>query len=132
MAQKVNIELVDDIDGTEAAETVSFALDGAAYEIDLSAENAEALRDEMAVYVETARRVSARRAGRSTRGGARAVSAESRARTQAVRRWARDNGFEVSERGRISNQIAEAYENRESVQEAPGTAAGRRGRKRAG
>lgn len=58
MAKRVEIELVDDLDGTPAAETVMFGLDGAGFEIDLSENNAAALRASLATFVENARRVS--------------------------------------------------------------------------
>lgn len=104
MAQKVQVVLVDDIDGGSADETVSFSLDGASYEIDLSAANAAALREAFAPYVGTARRVGGRpRSGRRTAGRSRAASTE-------IREWGRANGFEVSERGRISAEVRAAYE----------------------
>ena len=108
MAQRVNIVLEDDLDGSPADETVSFALDGATYEIDLSAANASALRDALAPYVGHARRAAGRRtatkaaSARSTSGGKRDVS--------EVREWARANGHKVSERGRLSAEILAAYD----------------------
>src|SRR3954467_2454641 len=71
MAQKVQVILVDDVDGGEAAETVSFALDGVSYEVDLSEKNASALRDALGPWVGHARRVG----GRSSGGRSRAASA---------------------------------------------------------
>lgn len=100
MAQKVNIVLVDDIDGSAAAETVSFALDGKEYEIDLSAKNASKLRDAFAPYVGHARRSGGRRRG--ARGAAGPSPAD-------IRAWARDNGFNVPDRGRVSSEVREAY-----------------------
>jgi len=99
MAQKVNIVLVDDIDGSEAEETVSFALDGKEYDIDLSAKNAARLRDAFAPYVGHARKASGRRRGRSGTGPSPAD----------IRAWARDNGFKVPDRGRVSSEVREAY-----------------------
>lgn len=99
MAQKVNIVLVDDIDGTDAVETVSFALDGRDYEIDLSKRNAEKLRDAFAPYVGHARRGGARR-GRNRAGGPSPSD---------IRAWARENGFNVPDRGRVSANVREAY-----------------------
>lgn len=110
MAQQVTVMLVDDIDGTEAEETVNFALDGAAYEIDLSAENAAALRDALEDFVESAQRL-----GRTRRNGAaRSVKAGQpakvdREQNQAIREWARKRGLAVSDRGRISAEVMEAY-----------------------
>lgn len=102
MAQQVNIVLVDDIDGSPAEETVSFALDGKEYEIDLSAKNAGKLRDALAPYVGHARRASGRRRGRSA-GAANGPSPAD------IRIWARENGFDVPDRGRVSSEVREAY-----------------------
>lgn len=110
MAQKVQVILVDDVDGGEAEETVSFALDGVSYEIDVSAENAEALRESIGPWIGHARRVggrsSARRAAAKSRNGSPA-----RASLGDVRAWARENGFQVSDRGRVSSEVMEAYDN---------------------
>ncbi|WP_235736933.1 histone-like nucleoid-structuring protein Lsr2 [Nocardioides alcanivorans] len=106
MAQKVNIILVDDIDGSDADETVTFALDGVNYEIDLTAGNAEKLREALAPYVGHARRVSGRRTTGRRSGGA-AASGPS---PSDIRDWARSNGYEVSERGRVSAEIRQAYD----------------------
>jgi hypothetical protein len=104
MAQKVNIVLVDDLDGTEATETVTFGLDGATYEIDLNDANAGALREALAGYVGHARKV--------TGGGRRArkASGGSSSNTKDVREWAKAQGMEVSERGRISADVQQAYD----------------------
>ncbi|KGM10768.1 histone-like nucleoid-structuring protein Lsr2 [Cellulomonas bogoriensis] len=106
MAQKVQVVLVDDLDGGTAEETVSFALDGVSYEIDLSAENATALREAFASWVGHARRVG----GRQRRGAARGRSAGGD--SAAVREWARANGYTVSDRGRIPAEVKAAYDNR--------------------
>jgi len=113
MAQKVDVRFVDDLDGSEAAGTVSFALDGRAYEIDLSDDNAARLRDSLATFVAAARRTGARRARsqRSSTSEAPAAPARpSREATAAIRTWARENGHEVSERGRIPKAVVEAYQ----------------------
>lgn len=102
MAQKVEIRLVDDLDGGKADETVQFGLDGTTYEIDLSTKNANKLRDALSGYVADARRVGRKRGGRKTRSASGATAAE-------IREWARENGYEVSERGRVSTEIREAY-----------------------
>lgn len=107
MAQKVNIVLVDDIDGTDATQTVSFGLDGANYEIDLNDENASALREALAAYVGHGRKVG--RGGGAKRGGGRAAAAGGTS-AKEIREWARDNGFTVPERGRIPADVREAYE----------------------
>jgi hypothetical protein len=115
MAQKVDVKYVDDLDGSAAAGTVSFALDGKSYEIDLSDDNAARLRDALASFVAAARRsgASARR-GRGQRVAAEpgtSVRADREA-TAAIRAWARENGHEVSERGRIPKAVVEAYQSR--------------------
>ena len=108
MAQRVVVTLEDDIDGGEAAETVSFALDGVTYEIDLSEANASKLRDDFASWIGHARRAGgrksttpARRGGAAPRGG-RDLS--------AIREWARKQGHKVSDRGRISAEVQAAYD----------------------
>ena len=109
MAQKVQILLTDDLDDGDASETVEFALDGTSYEIDLSEKNAAALRDAMAVYVAAGRKVaSGRRGGASTRSKARSHGAGPAA--SEIREWARANGMEVPERGRVSAEVRKAYE----------------------
>jgi hypothetical protein len=104
MAQRVNIVLEDDIDGGDATETVMFGLDGVTYEIDLSDKNAQKLRDSLTKYVASARRTAARARRSSSRRGASGPS------TAQIREWARANGHDVSDRGRISAEIREAYE----------------------
>ena len=106
MAQKVNIVLVDDIDGSEATETVVFGLDGTTYEIDLNDEHAAALRDAVAAYVGHGRRVS----GGAKRSGRKATASTDGPSAREVREWARSNGFAVPERGRIPADVREAYE----------------------
>jgi hypothetical protein len=105
MAQKVQVLLVDDLDGSEATETVSFGLDGLAYEIDLSSGNAGQLRKELAQYVEHARKAGsvAGRRRRARNGAGREQSAR-------IREWAKDKGFKVNERGRIPANIVAEYE----------------------
>ena len=114
MAQKVQVLLVDDVDGGVAEETVTFALDGTNYEIDLSNSNAKQLRDGLATWISHARRVGGRSASRarSSSGGStgRASRAAGRPDLAEVRAWARDNGFQVSDRGRVSTQVLQAYE----------------------
>lgn len=100
MAQKVEIHLVDDLDGSEATETVTFALDGAAYEIDLNSKNATKLRKSLTQFVESGRKVRAPR----TLNGSRPKRS-----TQHIREWARANGMEVSDKGAIPNEVRQAY-----------------------
>ena len=105
MAQKVQVLLVDDIDGSEATETVSFGLDGVAYEIDLSNGNAGKLRTELAQYVDHARKSgSAQVRRRRQRNGA------GREQSARIREWARSHGHKVNERGRIPANIVAEYE----------------------
>lgn len=108
MAQKHIVQLIDDIDGGPATETVHFGADGANYEIDLSAKNAAKLRDLLATYVASARRTTrpgTRPAASTTRRSARG----DREQTQAIRQWARKNGHKIGEKGRIPASILEAY-----------------------
>jgi hypothetical protein len=106
MAQKVQVMLVDDLDGGQAEETISFALDGAAYEIDLSSKNAAKLRDGFAAYLNAARKVG--RAG-NKQGARRGVATADREQNQAIRAWAKKKGFKVSDRGRIPADVVEQY-----------------------
>lgn len=105
MAQRVQYMLVDDIDGTEAVETVSFSLDGVSYEIDLTAANAKKLRNDLATWVGHARRSGGRKSSRKA-----GASGQRRSDLGAVRQWARKNGHQVSDRGRISASILAAYD----------------------
>ena len=104
MAQKVNIVLVDDIDGSDASETVAFGLDGTSYEIDLNDKNAASLRDALSAYVGHARKVSTR--GRRTRTTTTTAGPSAR----ELRDWARSNGFKVSDRGRVPAEVREAFD----------------------
>jgi hypothetical protein len=109
MAQTTIVQLIDDIDGKLADETVTFSLDGVTYEIDLSTKNAGKLRKAFTPYVEKARKAGARRAGRSIRRtGARTT--HNRERAADIRAWARQHGITVNDRGRIPAQIIQAYE----------------------
>lgn len=119
MARRIIHQLVDDIDGAVlevgTGEQVSFALDGRAYEIDLSETNAKALRDALQPWIDAGRRVSAggTQAGRGRgRRGSRATqgSAGAKRDLSAVRSWARKNGHEVSDRGRVPASVLEAYD----------------------
>ena len=118
MAQITQVKLVDDLDGGEAAESVSFSLDGKTYEIDLSAKHAAALRDAFAPFIG-----GARRAGNAAKVGSQqrmstvrsTGSGRSRGETAAIREWANANGLEVSTRGRISSTVLEAYESRATL-----------------
>jgi len=118
MAQKVLVEILDDIDGSAAAQTVQFGLDGVTYEIDLSDENASALRDELARYIGAGRRIGGRKVRVAT--GQSTTTASDRERNQQIRSWANANGYEVSERGRLSSEVVSAYEQAQVAEaEAP-------------
>jgi uncharacterized membrane protein len=111
MAQKVQVLLVDDLDGGEASETVNFALDGSSYEIDLSKKNASELRDAFAKYVGAARKAgrTATSGGRSARRSGGSSTAMDRDQAAAIRSWAKSKGLKVSDRGRIPATIIEQY-----------------------
>jgi peptidoglycan hydrolase-like protein with peptidoglycan-binding domain len=117
MATRTTVLVVDDLDGSEGAEPLSFALDGASYEIDLSENNAGKLRDALAGYVASARRVDGGRRGPGRPKAVKAAkaprgsrTAPDREQTAAIREWARANGYEVSERGRLSAAVQQAFE----------------------
>lgn len=117
MASVTTVSLLDDLDGGAAAETVAFGLDGASYEIDLTDKNAKKLRDAMASYVAHARRVDGGRRvavgrprTRQTKATRATRTAPDREQTAAIREWARAAGWEVSERGRLSAAVLEAFE----------------------
>lgn len=104
MARRVvtTTEYTDDIDGGPAAGTVHFSFDGTNYEIDLSKSNQKAFEKAISVYVGHARKVRGTRKSTASRGAKHDLS--------AVREWARTNGYEVSERGRVAASVLEAYE----------------------
>lgn len=106
MAQRVQVILVDDLSGGEANETFEFALDGVHYEIDLSDDNAAKLREDFATWIGQARRSGGRRQTR--RRGAAPAGGRSDELAK-VREWGRDNGYKVSSRGRVSQELQDAY-----------------------
>ena len=112
MVQRVQVILEDDMTGGEASETVEFALDGVSYEIDLNDENAAQLREAFAPWIAEARRSGGRRqtrrrgaAGAATAGNGSGKSDE----LAKMREWGRANGFKVSSRGRVSQELQDAY-----------------------
>ena len=109
MAQKIQTLFIDDIDGGAAEGTVRFGLDGAEYEIDLSARHDEELRTALKQYIAHARKVS----GAARRGVTRAGRRPSAVDTVAVRAWARENGYDIKERGRVPADVLVKY--REAV-----------------
>jgi Lsr2 len=106
MAQQIQTLFIDDIDGGAAEGTVRFALDGSDYEIDLSGKHSDELHDALRKFVEHGRKVggSARRPG--ARGGRRASTVD----TVAVRAWARENGHDIKDRGRVSAELVAKYQ----------------------
>lgn len=119
MAQKTVVQLIDDLDGTSGddIETVTFALDGVTYEIDLAQDNAIRLRTSIATFVSAATRTGGRlKRGLGTATGTASPDAPASAsgrdkeQTRAIREWARTNGHDVSDRGRIPITVIEAYQ----------------------
>ena len=111
MARTVQVQLLDDIDGSQADETLSFALDGMNYEIDLNAKHAEKLRATLAKFVSKSRRLGRGHVVATRRGRTGGTPARSdRAQNQATRDWAKSKGIEVSDRGRIPASVIERYE----------------------
>lgn len=103
MAQKIQVVLIDDIDGGPADETITFAVDGTSYVIDLSAANAVRLRNVVAPFVGHARKAAGRAGARRPRSAGGGKSAE-------IRAWAREQGLPVNERGRIPADLAAKFE----------------------
>src|SRR5690348_2817226 len=104
MATKITVALEDDLGGGPADETVRFAIDGTGYEIDLNANNAAAFRQQLAPYIDHARRAGTRARRRPGR------TAASRERSADIRAWAKDKGIALSGRGRIPADVAEQYQ----------------------
>lgn len=119
MAQQVLVQLLDDLDGTTSPDvsTVVFGLDGVHYEIDLSEANAQRLRDQLADYVDKARRVG----GRLKRGTKSRPARDTNSASEAgqIREWARQNGFELAGRGRIPAHVVTAYREAQSEEKKP-------------
>jgi hypothetical protein len=117
MAQRVTTLLLDDIDGTEAAETITFGVDGAGYEIDLNGVHAKALREALAPYVEAGRRVGGRtkpirphRTIEIPNANGRRPARPDPAQTGAIRTWANKNGFKIGGKGRLPLNVVQAWE----------------------
>lgn len=106
MSQRVTVVLTDDIDGSVADSTQTFALNGISYEIDLNEANTEALKAALAPWIAAARKAGGRAAtSRAGRGSVRSKRGEVR----ELREWARANGYTVSDRGRISAEVQSAF-----------------------
>lgn len=110
MAQKIQTLFIDDIDGGAAEGTVRFALDGTEYEIDLNAKHSEELRSAIGKYVTHARKVGggARRAGRAA--GRAGRGAGSALNTTEIRNWAREQGYDIKDRGRVPADLVAKYQ----------------------
>lgn len=106
MAQKVEVTLIDDIDGGKADETVRFGIDGSSYEIDVNAKHAKKIRDILSPFTSAARKVKAGSA--ASRKSNRPTA--SRERTAEIREWAKQQGKQVNDRGRIPASIVEEFE----------------------
>lgn len=106
MTQKVNVLLVDDIDGSDAYETIPFGLDGTHYEIDLNSEHAQELRTQLQPYVKVARKAT----GFASRTARVRRTTANDARNRDIRHWAKERGLEVNDRGRIPADIVAQYE----------------------
>jgi hypothetical protein len=107
VAQKIQTLFIDDLDGSEAEGTVRFGLDGTEYEIDLNAEHAQALQDALARYVQAARRAGASSTRRPARGGRKA--SRSGVDITEVREWAKAQGIEVKDRGRVPAELVARF-----------------------
>ena len=110
MAQKVITEFIDDIDGSSAERTFTFAVDGTNYEIDLSTENIAEFKSAIGGFIESVRKVKGSSNGRRTRGTGTNGGRQPREQTQAVREWARQHGHNISNRGRLPASIQQAFD----------------------
>jgi hypothetical protein len=110
MARKVEVELLDDIDGSEAAETLAFGLDGTNYEIDVNEKHADKLRKSLEKFVMSARRVGRGGVAVSRRRTAGVHARTDRAQNQAIRDWAKRKKIQLSDRGRIPANVVAQYE----------------------
>ena len=108
MAKQTTVTITDDLDGSANAKEVSFSLNGRSWVIDLSAKNRAALEKALKPYIAKATEQGQRpRRGKATRSSSRP---KSRSDLAAIRKWAKDNGHPVSDRGRISAEIQKAYD----------------------
>lgn len=108
MAQQTIVQLIDDVDGGEAEETVVFALDGVEYSIDLSGKNAKKLRAALEPFRVKARRAGGRKQRKAT--GKATIKANDKAEAQRIRDWARAEGHQVSDRGRIPQALVVQFQ----------------------
>src|SRR3954447_25062185 len=110
MAQRTHTLLADHVDGSEATETLRFALDGVEYEIDLNERHARELREAVSLFVDAARRVGGGPSRSAARASGSPAARRDPDRTRAIRVWAAENGHRVSERGPIPDTVITAYE----------------------
>jgi hypothetical protein len=112
VVQRVITEFIDDIDGSPAERTFTFAVDGTNYEIDLSAQNIAEFKSAIGGFIESARKVNNSRSnnGRRARGARASGGRQSREQTRAVRQWARQHGHNIGNRGRIPASIQQAFD----------------------
>jgi nucleoid-associated protein Lsr2 len=108
VAQRTIVELIDDLDGSQAEESVSFSLDGVEFTIDLSSENADKLRDSLAEFVEHARKAGGRKQRPITKTTVKAGG--DKAQNQAIREWARSQGEKISDCGRIPQELVSKFQ----------------------
>jgi nucleoid-associated protein Lsr2 len=112
VVQRVITEFIDDIDGSPAERTFTFAVDGTNYEIDLSAQNIAEFKAAIGGFVESARKVKASRSNNAhrPRGAGASGDRQSREQTRAVRQWARQHGHDIGNRGKIPASIQQAFD----------------------
>jgi hypothetical protein len=110
MARKVAVELLDDIDGSEAAETLKFGLDGTNYEIDVNEKHADQPRRSLAKFILSARRLGRGGVAPTRRRAATLPARSDRAQNQAIREWAKRKKIQLSDRGRIPANVLAQYE----------------------
>lgn len=108
MAQRVQVLLEDDIDGSQATHSVQFGVDGTAYEIDLNEDHAAQLRGIITTWAGHARKVSTTRTAQHAAGGTGKPPID-REQLRNIREWGQRNGYQVSERGRVSQAVQDAY-----------------------
>ena len=107
MAQRTTVIVTDDLDGTEGADTVTFAFEGIEYQVDLSESNAKKLKKALDPYISAARKTGGKRP--SSRRSSASSSRPSSSDTAAIREWARSQGLQVSERGRVPQSLRDQY-----------------------
>ncbi|KIH97216.1 hypothetical protein LP52_20410 [Streptomonospora alba] len=110
MSRKVEVLLVDDLDGGTAEESVEFGIDGKSYQIDLSSENAKELRETLSPFLQGARKVPQSGPGRKGQQGRKKAAGGSSRRAAEIRSWAKQAGKQVNDRGRIPAEIVAEYE----------------------